>query len=107
MKNYKTFYGTKTASHLQEITQPSPNPPPSDKMLLRLWKKICYGDIQKYTEYLLSKYLQFLGVTKWCCANVFSDTEQKHVCWKIFTVRKVFGCITRAYYFQCQVSRGP
>ena len=44
-------------------------------------KKISYGDIQKYTEYLLSKYLQFLGVTKWCCANVFSDTEQKHVFW--------------------------
>ena len=47
MKNYKTFYETKTASHLQEITQPSPNPPPSDKMLLRLWKK---NLLWRYTE---------------------------------------------------------
>ena len=47
MKNCKTFYETQTASHLQEITQPSPNPPPSDKMLLRLWKK---NFLWRYTE---------------------------------------------------------
>ena len=39
-------------------------------------------------------------------ANVFSDTEQKHICWKIFKVRKVFGCVAGAYYFQCQMKSG-
>ena len=37
----------------------------------------------------------------------FSDTKQKHVCWKIFSYfRKDFGCVATAYYFQCQVSGG-
>ena len=34
--------------------------------------------------------MQFLCVKKWCSANVFSDTKQNHVCWKMFNVRKVF-----------------
>ena len=51
--------------------------------------------------------MQFLGVTKWCSANAFSDTKQKHFCWKIcWKVRKIFGCVPKAYYFQCQVSWG-
>ena len=33
----------------------------------------------------------------------FSATKQKHICWKIFKVRKVFGCVAGAYYFQCQL----
>ena len=44
--------------HLQEIIQPFPNPPPSDKMLLRLWKK---KFLRRYTEiyrHLLSKYFK-------------------------------------------------
>ena len=28
------------------------------------------------------------------------------VYWKICTVTKVFGCIARAYFFKCRVSRG-
>ena len=31
----------------------------------------------------------------------FSDTKQENVCWKMFKVRKVFGCVSGAYYFQC------
>ena len=26
--------------------------------------------------------MRFLGAKKWCSTNVFSDTNQKHVCWK-------------------------
>ena len=77
-------------------------------MLLRLWQKISYGYIQQDTDisFQSTSKIQFLGLKKWCSANVFSDTKQKHVCWKIFKVRKGFGCIVRAYYFQCQVSQG-
>ena len=108
MKNCKTFYEAQNAISLQEIIQPSPKPPSSEKMFLRLWEKIF---LQTYTESTnicfqsISK-MQFLRVKKWCSANVFSDTKHKQVCWKLLKVRKVFGCIARAYYFQCQVSRG-
>ena len=33
-------------------------------------------------------------------ANVLADNLQKHVCWKICKVRKLFGCVAGAYYFQ-------
>ena len=29
----------------------------------------------------------------------FSDTKQKHVCWKNFKVKKVFCCVSGPYYF--------
>ena len=101
MKNCKTFYDTQTASRLQEIIQPSPNPPPSDKMLLIFGKTFSYGDIQKYTDicFQSTSKMQFLGVKKYCSANVFPDTKQKHVDWKVFKVRMVFGCIAGAYSF--------
>ena len=45
-----------------------------------------YGDIQKYTDIWFQRAwrMQFLGVKKWYSANVFSDIEQKYVCWKGF-----------------------
>ena len=92
MKNCKTIYETQAASRLQEIIQPSPNPPLSKKMSLRLWEKFFYKDIQKYTNIFFestSKML-FLGVKKWCSANAFSDIKQKHVYWEILKVRQVF-----------------
>ena len=73
MKNCKTFYETQTASCLKEIIQ-SPQPLiPLDK-ILSLWKK---NFLERYTEiyrYLLSR-KQFLGIRKWCSANVFSGTK--------------------------------
>ena len=47
--------------------------------------------------------MQFLGFKKWCSAN-YSDTKQKNVCWGICKLGKVFGCVSRVYYFKCQVS---
>ena len=32
--------------------------------------------------------MQFLGVRKWCSANIFSGTKQKHACWEICKVRR-------------------
>ena len=48
--------------------------------------------------------MQFLGVKKWCSANVFSDTKQNMFAGKF--AGKVFGCVAGAYYFQYQVSLG-
>ena len=39
--------------------------------------------------------MQFLSVKKWCSANAFPDTKQKHVYWKICKVRKIFDWLLR------------
>ena len=64
------------------------------------------GYIQKFRGICIqsASRMQFLGFKKWCSTNVFSDTKQKYVCLKICKVRKVYGCVAGAYYFQCQVS---
>ena len=80
-----------------------------DKMLLRLWKKNFlrwYAEIYRHLLSKSFKNMQFLGMKNWCSANIFSDIKQKNVGWKICKVRKVFGCVARAYYFQYQVSWG-
>ena len=73
-----------------------------------LEQKFSYGDMQKYADICFesTSRMQFWSVRKGCSANVFSDTKQQHNCWKICKVRKVFGCVAGAYYFQCQVSWG-
>ena len=79
------------------------------QILLRLWEIVFlrgYTEIRDICIQNASR-IQFLGVCKWCSVNVFSDTKQKYVCWKIYKVRKVYGCVAGAYYFQCQVSWGP
>ena len=113
MKNCKIFYEAKTASRIKEIIQPSPQPTPHQiksyyisgtKIFLQRYTD--YGDIQKYTDicFQSASKMPFLAVQKWCSANVFSDTKQKRVCWKICRVRKIFSCVAGAYYFQCQVN---
>ena len=84
-------------------SQPSPH---QMKSYFVSGTKIYYGDIQKYTGIYFQNRLgmRFLGVKKWCSASVISDTMQKHVCQKICKVRKGFGGVLGAYYFQCQVS---
>ena len=37
--------------------------------------------------------MQFLGFKKWFSANIFSDTKQKHVCWKIYEVERFFAVL--------------
>ena len=34
----------------------------------------------------------FSGVKKWCKANVFSDTKQKHIWWRILKAERFFLC---------------
>ena len=65
-------------------------------------------EIYRYTDICIQcASRQFLAVKKWCSANVFSDTKQKYICWKICKLRKAFGCVAGVYYFQCQMSWGP
>ena len=114
MKNCRTFYEAQTASRLKEIIQNPPNrpPPPSpppEKTLLRLSNKHFFTEIYRNIQTFAFKVLQ--ECSSWESRNrvvqmFFSDTKQKHVCWKICKVKKVFGCVAGAYYFQCQVSWG-
>ena len=109
MKNCKTFYEAQTASCLKEIIQPPPDSQPTpirQNLTTSLEEKFSYGDIQKYTDicFQSTTRMQFFGVKKWCSLSVCSDTKQKHACWKICKVRKVFDCVGGVYYFQCQVS---
>ena len=110
MKNCKIFYEAQTSSCFKEIIQtPSPTLHQIKSCYISLSKKLLieiYRNIQKYTNiwFRSASRFQFLGVQKWCSANVFSNTKQKHVSWKIPKVRKVFGCVSRVYFVQCQVS---
>ena len=105
MKNCKTFCETQTVNPLKEIIQPPPTPIPPDKILLRLWNKNFLRELCRSMQTFAFKVLQ--ECSSWASRNgadVFSDTKQTHVCWKICNVRKVFGSVLGAYYFQCQVS---
>ena len=107
MKNCKSFYEIQTANRLQETIQHSPNPLPSDKIFLRLWSKNVLTEIYINIQTFAFEVLQ--ECSSWASRNgavqmFSSDTKQNNDCWNIFKVRKVFGCIAGAYYFQCQVS---
>ena len=65
----------------------------SDKILLRLPNK---HFIQTFAFKVLQKCSSWALING---ANIFSDTKQKHVCGKIFKVRKFFGRIGGAYLF--------
>ena len=41
----------------------------------------------------------------WCSANMFYDTKATNSL-KICKIRKIFGCVMGACYFQCRVRRG-
>ena len=81
MKNCQIFYESQTVSHLQEITQPSPNPPTSDKTLLRLWKKNflteIYRDIQTFAFKVLQKSSSW--VSRNGAVQIFSLTSSRNM----------------------------
>ena len=88
MKNCNTFYKVQKTSRLNEIIQPPRTYLPSDKILLYLFSL----RFTETNERLLSKYFKnaIFGVKKLWSENVFSDTKQKHVYWKIFNkLRKI------------------
>ena len=94
---------------IMEIIQSPPTLNLSYKMSLRFWNKKfltesflkeIYRNIQAFALKVLQERQEIVQ------CKCFSDTKQKHVCWKFCKVRKVFGCVVGAFYFQCQVSWG-
>ena len=75
------------------------SPPIKQNLTTSLEQKFSYGNIQKYTDVCFESAtrMKFFGVKKRCSPNVFSDTKQKLVCWKMCKVRKVFDCVVGAY----------
>ena len=108
MKYCKTFCEGQITSRVKEIIQPLHYPTPQpDKNLLRLWNKNflteIYRNIQKFSFKVLQEYSSWES-RKAAVQMSFLDTEQKNIGWKICKVKKVLGCVVRAYYFKCQVS---
>ena len=75
-------YEVQTVNHLKEIIQPYPFHILSDKISLHLWNKNFLREIYRN--------IQVSAFKKWCCANNFFDTKQKHVCSKTCEVRNIF-----------------
>ena len=96
MKNCKAFCEVQTASRLKEIIQPHQIRP-----FCVFGIKIFLGRYTKIYRHSLSSAsrMHFLGVKKWCSANVFSDIKLKYACWKICKMWKVFGSVSGAFIF--------
>ena len=99
MKNCKTFYKTQTASRLQEIIQSSPNPSPSDKMLLCLWKKkflteIC-RNIQTFAFKLLQKCSSWVSRDR--AVQMFSLIPSRDMSAGKFLKSERFSAVLREY----------
>ena len=67
MKNWKTFYQVQTAIRFKEIIQPLPNPPSSDKILLRFWNRSFLTEICRNEQTFAFKGLQECG--SWASIN--------------------------------------
>ena len=100
-KNCNTFYEAQKTTCLNEIIEPPPTHLPSDKILLRLF-------LRRYIEidgHLISKCFKnaVLGVRKRWSANVFSDTKEKYVCWKILVNSERFWLCCKIILFSMWV----
>ena len=86
MENFKTFYESQAAIRLKEIIQP----PTRQKLPTSPEQIFDNGDLQEYRDICCpsAPRMRFLGVLKWCSANVFSGTNQEHV----------FGCVEGVYF---------
>ena len=75
---------------------------PADKILLHLWNKNVLTEIYRNIQTYAFQVLRECG--SWASRNgavqVFlSDTNQKHVGWKMCKVSKVFGCFGAVYLY--------
>ena len=109
IKNRKTSYKAQTVRHLRKFFSVPPPHIPPDKILLRLRNKIFLRERYRNMQTFSFKVLR--ESSSWMSGNgavqiFFSDNKQKHVCWKICELRKFFGCVLGACYFQCQESWG-
>ena len=107
MKNCKTFCKAQIAIRFMEIIQPPPSHPHQIKIYYISGTKIFLGRYIEIYKHLLSKCFKNAVLARQemvQCKYFFWHHKHEHVCWKICKVRKVFGCVVGAYYFQCQAS---
>ena len=86
-----------------------PSSTPPDKILLRLWNKNFLNYIYRIIQTSAFKMLQECSswVSRICAVQTFFlIKKEEHLCRKNCEVRKVCGCVSGKYYFQCQSSRG-
>ena len=81
MKNGKSFCKGNSESPSGTYSGSPPSHPLPDKTLLCSWNKNFLKEMYRNIQTV---------ITKWCCANIFSDPRQKHLCWKICEVRTFF-----------------
>ena len=67
IKNCKIFCEAQTATHLKEIIQLPPKPPPLDKILSRLWNKKSLMEIYRIIQTFAFKVLQ--ECSSWASRN--------------------------------------
>ena len=80
--------------------------PNSDLLKKLFWNKIFLTEINRNIQTFAFKVLQECisrasrnGSAPFM--QLFFLTPNRHVCWKICKVKKVFGYVAGAYYFQC------
>ena len=97
-KIVKHFARSKQWVTLRKLSSLPPSLPSQDKTLLRRWNKSFLKEIFRNVQAFAFKVLQ--ECSSWAsrngACNIFSDTKQKHDCWKICEVRNIFGCVARA-----------
>ena len=101
MKNCRTCYETQTVSRLLEIIPPSPNPPSSDKMLLRLWKKKILVEIYRNMQTFVFKVPQ--KCSSWASRNgavqIFSLTLSRNISAGKYLKSERFLAVLREHVF--------
>ena len=111
MKNCKPFYESQTTSCLKEVIEPPPpphTPPiPTDKILLLLSNKNFLREIYINIQTFAIKVL--LESSSWASGNgavqmFFLTPNRNMFSGKICKLRKAFGCVLGAFYFQFQQS---
>ena len=105
-KIVKHFTRPKQQAASRKLFRLTPAPPPTIRSYFVFGTKIFLRTYIETYRHLLSKCFKnsVFECQEMMRANFFSDTKQKHVCWKICKVRQTFGCVLGAYCFQCQVS---
>ena len=102
MKNCKTFYEARTASCLKKIIQFPQKPQTTPNQIKSYYIFGIKIFLQRYTEiyrHLLPKCFKntVFGRQEMVQRKCLFWHKQKHVCWKMCQVRKVFDCVAGVY----------
>ena len=106
-KIVKHFTRPKQRAALRKLFSLHQPPIPPDKILLNLWNKNFLREVYRNIQTFAFKVLQ--ESSSWASGNgavqMFFLTPNRSIFfWKILKMRKFFGCVLGAYYFQFQRS---